>query len=219
MNNNLPQVSNQTRRNWWVDLLLFLSGVVSFLSGIYFLFLPSGGYKGGTNPFYNIRILFLRATWEDIHAWGGLAMIVIAALHIPLHWAWFVNLYRRILKSIQGKSEKMGARGRYNLWVNLTLALSGITVGLTGLYFFFIPGAAKDSGLPDPMWLFNRTTWDLVHTWAFVLMIAAAILHFAIHWKWITKVTTKILNRFLGRRPSTLNGSASTPLAVEVKHG
>ena len=69
--NNLPQVSKQTRNNWWVDLFLFTSGIVSALSGIYFLFLPTGGYKGGANPFYNIRILFLRATWEDMHAWGG----------------------------------------------------------------------------------------------------------------------------------------------------
>ena len=52
------------------------------------------------------------------------------------------------------------------------------------------------------MWLFNRTTWDLVHTWAFVVMISAAILHFAIHWKWVTKVTTKIVNRFLRISPT-----------------
>ena len=216
--NNLPQVSTQTRRNWWVDLILFTSGIVAFLSGIYFLFLPTGGYKGGANPFYNIRILFLRATWEDIHAWGGLAMIVIAALHIPLHWSWFVAMYRRMLKSIKGNSEKMGAKGRYNLVVNLALALSGITVGLTGLYFFFIPGAAHGSGLPDPLWLFGRTTWDLVHTWAFVVMITAASLHFAIHWKWTTKVTSKIFKRFLGIRPEGNNGSTLNPVMVEVRH-
>jgi glucan phosphoethanolaminetransferase (alkaline phosphatase superfamily) len=216
--NNLPQVSKQTRNNWWVDLFLFTSGIVSALSGIYFLFLPTGGYKGGANPFYNIRILFLRATWEDIHAWGGLVMIVIALLHIPLHWSWFVNMTKRMIKGIKGTNEKMGAKGRYNLYVNLTLALSGLTVGLTGLYFFFIPGAAHGSGLPDPMWLFSRTTWDLVHTWAFVVMLAAAILHFTIHWKWITKVTTKLVQRFLRINPIRSNGSSVTPILAEVRH-
>ena len=216
--NNLPQVSPQTRRNWWVDLILFTSGIISALSGIYFLFLPTGGYKGGTNPFYNIRILFLRETWEDIHAWGGLAMIVIALLHIPLHWSWFVNMFKRMLKAIKGTSEKMGTKGRYNLTVNLTLALSGLIVGLSGLYFFFIPGAAHGSLQPDPMWLFNRTTWDLIHTWAFVVMFAAAVLHFDIHWKWITKVTTKIVNRFLRIQPNRSNGSATTPVLAEVRH-
>ena len=214
--NTANQISNQTRNNWWVDAFLFTSGIISALSGIYFLFLPSGGYKGGTNPFYGIRILFLRETWEDIHAWGGLAMIIIALLHIPLHWSWFVNLFKRMLKVIKGTSEKMGAKGRYNLYVNLSLALSGIIVGLTGLYFFFIPGAAKDSGLPDPLWLFNRTTWDLIHTWAFVAMLAAAILHFTIHWKWITKVTAKIFYRLLPTRRAGSN--PSTPVLSEVRH-
>lgn len=216
--NNLPQVSYQTRRNWWVDLVLFLSGIISALSGIYFLFLPSGGYKGGANPFYGIRILFLRETWEDIHAWGGLAMIIIAALHIPLHWNWFVGMFKRILKEIKGTAEKMNAKGRFNLYINLTLALSGLLVGLTGLYFFFIPGASHGSGGADPMWLFNRTTWDLIHTWAFVVMIAAAILHFAIHWKWVTKVTSKIVNRFLRISPTRANGSTSTPILSEVRN-
>ncbi len=216
--NNLPQVSTQTRRNWWIDLFLFTTGIVSALSGIYFLFLPTGGYKGGANPFYNIRILFLRETWEDIHAWGGVAMIVIALLHIPLHWNWFVSMYKRMLKEIKGTSEKMGAKGRYNLYVNLTLALSGLIVGLSGLYFFLIPGASHGSGLPDPIWLFNRTTWDLIHTWAFVVMFAAAVLHFAIHWKWVTKVTTKIVNRFLRIRPNRSNGTSTTPVLVEVRH-
>jgi hypothetical protein len=41
--------------------------------------------------------------------------------------------------------------------------------------------------------LFSRTTWDVIHTWSGVAMIAAAILHFAIHWRWIVKVAGKLL--------------------------
>ena len=216
--NNLPQVSKQTRNNWWVDLFLLSSAVVSALSGIYFLFLPTGGYKGGANPFYNIQIIFTRTTWEDLHDWAGIIMIVVAALHIPLHWSWFVNMTRRMIKEIKGTSEKMAARGRFNLYINLTVALSFLITALTGLYFFLVPGASHGSGLADPLWLFARTTWDLIHTWASVVLISAAVLHFVIHWKWVTKITAKIIARFLRLRQPSSNGSSVTPILAEVRH-
>ena len=216
--NNLPQVSKQTRNNWWVDLFLLSSAVVSALSGIYFLFLPTGGYKGGANPFYNIQIIFTRTTWEDLHDWAGIIMIVVAALHIPLHWSWFVNLTRRMIKEIKGTSEKMAARGRFNVYINLTVALSFLITALTGLYFFLVPGASHGSGLADPLWLFTRTTWDLIHTWSSVVLISAAVLHFVIHWKWVTKVTAKLVARFLRFRRPGLNSSSTTPILAEVRH-
>jgi hypothetical protein len=42
------------------------------------------------------------------------------------------------------------------------------------------------------MFLFSRLIWDVIHTWSGVAMIAAAALHFAIHWKWAVKVTRKM---------------------------
>jgi hypothetical protein len=80
---NKGVISKQTRNNWFVDLGLFLSAVIASLSGIYFLYLPIGGYKGGRNPTYSIEILFERHTWEDIHKWAGILMIAIALIHIP----------------------------------------------------------------------------------------------------------------------------------------
>jgi hypothetical protein len=216
--NNLPQVSKQTRNNWWVDIFLLSSAITSALSGIYFLFLPTGGYKGGANPFYNIQILFTRTTWEDLHDWAGVIMIVVAALHIPLHWSWFVSMTKRMIKELKGTSEKMSSKGRFNLYLNLTVALSFLITALSGLYFFLVPGASHGSGAADPLWLFNRTTWDLIHTWSSVVLISAATLHFAIHWKWVTKVTTKIINRFLGNHQTRSNGSSTTPVLAEVRH-
>jgi hypothetical protein len=43
------------------------------------------------------------------------------------------------------------------------------------------------------MFLFSRTTWDLLHTWAGVTLMIAALVHIAIHWKWITKVSGKMV--------------------------
>jgi hypothetical protein len=187
-------VSNQTRNNWLIDVVLLCSAIVASLSGIYFLFLPTGGYRGGRNPFYDLQILFNRSTWEDLHTWGGVAMIAIAVVHIPLHWNWIVTMTRKALLALTSKGGAMSKNGRLNLAINITIGLSFLISALTGLYFFLIPGASHGSGATDPGFLFNRVTWDLIHTWASAVMIAAAVLHFAIHWKWVTKVTTKILN-------------------------
>ena len=51
-------VSSQTRNNWLVDSLLLISTVGATLSGIYFLFLTTGGYQGGRNTYFGIVILF-----------------------------------------------------------------------------------------------------------------------------------------------------------------
>jgi hypothetical protein len=184
------RVSKQTQKNWWVDAALFSSAIVAALSGIYFLFFPSGGFQGGRNPLYNIQVLFTRQTWDDLHTWGGVAMIVAAIIHLAIHWQWVVGMLRRTWKEWTGQCGCMNARGRWNLILNAIVALSFVLTALSGVYFLFVPGGRWSA---DPMILFPRLTWDLIHTWASVTLISAAILHFAIHWKWVTKVTRKMV--------------------------
>jgi len=204
-------VSTQTRNNLIIDSFLFTGGIITALSGIYFLFLPVAGYQGGRNPMYGIVILFTRHTWGDIHIWAGVAIIALAALHIPLHWKWIVSMTRRVLTMITGEC-KMNAYAQFNLGVNILIGLSALISGLSGLYFLLVPGASHVAIAPDPLWLFSRTTWDLIHTWSGVVMIAAATLHFYIHWKWAFKVTRKYW-RALGQ---SLTGQASKqPSAVQ----
>ena len=76
------KISAQNRNNWLLDATLFLGGVLAALSGIYFLFVPSGGYQGGRNPTYGVTVLFDRHTWDDLHTWGGVAMIAAAVVHL-----------------------------------------------------------------------------------------------------------------------------------------
>jgi len=187
-----PSVSSTTSRNWLVAAGLFISGLAAALSGIYFLYFPVGGYRGGRNPQYGVEILFDRESWDTIHTWGGIAMIVIASLHIALHWSWFVNMIRRLVKELFGQCGCMNQRGRWNLILNLVLGISGILTAISGVYFLLVPGGR---GTTDPLLLFSRTTWDLIHTWAGVTMIAAAMLHFVIHWRWVVKVAGKLIWR------------------------
>jgi hypothetical protein len=190
-------VSKQTQKNWWIDAALFLSAVAAGLSGIYFLFLPSNGYQGGRNTLYNLQILFTRQTWDELHTWGGVAMIAAALIHLGIHWSWVVTMTRRTWRELTGKCGCMNARGRWNLILNATVALSFLLTALSGVYFLYFPGGRWTA---DPLILFSRTTWDLIHTWAGVVLTAAAILHFAIHWKWVTKVTSKMAGMALPTR-------------------
>ena len=201
----VPQaISKHTQKNWWVDVTLFGSAIIAAISGIYFLFIPSGGYRGGRNSLYNVQVLFTRQTWDDLHTWGGVVMIVAVIIHLTIHWPWVVNMTRRTFKELTGKCGPMNARGRWNLILNIVVGLSFLFTALSGIYFLFVPGGR---GATDPMILFTRATWDLIHTWAGIVLIASAVTHFTIHWRWVTKVTDNMLAAVFGSRPV----SRSTP--------
>lgn len=202
-------LSFQTRRNWWLDILLFCSAVLVALSGIYFLYLPNG-YQGGRNPWYGITILFTRQTWDLIHTWSGVIMIGVAAIHLMLHWSWVSNMTKRTIKELTGVNGRMNAAGRFNLIINALVALGFIFATISGIYFLFYLGGRS---AVDPYILFSRQTWDMIHTWSGVIMIAAAVLHFIIHWKWVTKVTWKMLAALRGSS-TTLTQTGDAPPKV-----
>lgn len=182
--------SGQTRNNIVLDILLLVSGLVTALSGIYFLFLPIGGYQGGRNPLYGVTIFFGRHTWSEIHIWASVLILALAALHIPFHWEWIIKMTISGFRSMLGKS-RLNKYSKFNLAINILIGLSGLICAISGVYFLLVPGASHASLVGDPDWLFNLLTWDLIHTWSGVVAISAAILHFWIHWKWVLKVLSK----------------------------
>jgi hypothetical protein len=185
-------VSEQTRNNWLIDACLFLGAMLSSITGIYFLYLPVGGYQGGRNPMHGVTILFQRETWDDLHTWFGLLMIIAALVHIVVHWKWILNMARRVLRELTGGGSSLNVRSRWNVFVNTLTGLSFSLVAVSGVYLFFVPGGRNR--LADPMILFSRTTWDLLHAWSGICLILVGILHFFIHWGWVVKVTRKMVN-------------------------
>jgi hypothetical protein len=186
----IQSVSKQTQKHWWIDVALFISAILAALSGIYFLYTPRGGFQGGRNLLYNVQIIFSRQTWDDLHTWGGVAMIVVAFVHLAVHWSWVVSMARRTWNELTGKCGCMNSRGRWNLILNIIMAVSFVLTAISGVYFLFTPSGGR---VADPMILFNRITWDLIHTWSAIVLIAIAVIHFVIHWKWVTKVTSKMI--------------------------
>jgi len=188
-------IAPQTRNNWLIDAVLFLSAVIASISGIYFLFLPVGGYQGGRNPLYGVTFLFERHTWEELHIWFGILMIVVVLMHIVIHWRWLVGMARRTWSEITTRQSRFNNRSRVNLLINAAIGLSFIITATSGLYLYFISG--RRHGVTDPLNLFTRATWDLIHTWAGILMIVVAVIHFLIHWRWVVKVSGKIVKAVL----------------------
>ena len=183
-------VSTQTRNNFMIDTLLFIGAMISTLSGIYFLYFPIGGFQGGRNPSYGKTFLLPRDTWDDLHTWFGILMILVAIVHIVVHWNWIVSMTKRAFQELLGKGIRFNPRSRYNFFLNISVGLSFVLTSLSGIYLLFVVGGRQ--GIPDPKIIFTRTTWDLIHTWSAIALILFAVLHFAIHWGWVVKVTSKI---------------------------
>jgi len=198
-------MSLQTRTNWLIDLTVLLGGLLASLSGIYFMFLPSGGYQGGRNPMYGVTLLFDRHTWDDLHTWTGVAMIVAAVVHFAIHWQWVKTMARRIVNAITAKGSGLSRGATLNVVVDVTVAISFLLTAVSGLYFFIWPSEGRSL---SPAILFNSATWDLIHTWAGVIMISAIVIHFWIHWRWVTNVTSRFF-RSLWQRPGLAQSPAT----------
>jgi preprotein translocase subunit SecY len=198
--NNMKRTtpSLQTRMNWLIDAVVFSSGLLAILSGIYFLFLPAGGYQGGRNPMYGVTILFTRHTWDDWHTWTGVAMIAAIVIHFAIHWRWVVTMSKSVVNAILTKGDHLSKGSKFNVAIDVTVAISFLLTAISGIYFLFVP-ASSGRGTLDPGLIFTRTVWDLIHTWAGVILIGAAIIHFAIHWRWVVKVTSMVISSLRAR--------------------
>ncbi len=179
-------LSAKTRKNWLIDAALALGSAIAALSGIYFLFLPSGGYKGGRNPMYGVTILFERHTWDEVHTWSGVAMIVVAVVHLAIHWRWVKMMAKRVVNAIRTNGAGLSKGARVNVAINLVVAVSFVLVSVSGIYFLLWPAGSS-----------SEIVWDMIHTWSGVAMIAAAAVHLAIHWRWVKNVTIRLV-RSLG---------------------
>ncbi len=208
--------SVQTRNNITLDMLMLISGLISILSGVYFLFLPVGGFQGGRNPLYGLIIFFERHTWGDIHIWSSVIIMALLALHIPLHWDLIVKMTKTGFRSLIGRG-RLNNNSMFNLAINILIGISGLICGLSGLYFLLRPeflGVAAAASV----WIFTPLVWDLIHTWSGVVMTAAAILHFGIHWKWVLKVLGKYTRSLRTWKPfRRLQPAYINPGVLQVK--
>lgn len=209
---NHVRMSQRTRINWLIDAAVFGGAVTAILSGVYFLFWPSGG-QATFNLSSSTTVLFARYTWEDLHLWGGVAMIAAVLVHLAIHWSWIKMMGRRMITAARGRGAGLSRGGRINVLVDAVIGLSFFLAAASGLYFLFGPSGGFQGGRNpnwDPGFLLSRTTWDLVHTWSGVTLIVAASLHFWIHWRWIVNTSRKFFAR-LSWRASSAGRQVASP--------
>jgi hypothetical protein len=202
-------VSAKTRSNWLIDAAVFTGAIFTVLSGIYFLFLPTGGRKAT----YDGIILFDRLTWEMFHTWGGVALILAIVIHFSIHWNWVVTMTKRVIGKVFGKGPSASSGSWVNLIIDAIIGLSFLISAASGIYFLFVPVGGYQGGRNldwEVVFIFNRTTWDVIHTWAGVIFILAAVLHFVIHWKWVVKVTKRVFDSIGARRASAPQAQPAT---------
>ena len=100
------------------------------------------------------------------------------------------------------KKSNLSSKLRYNWFIDAVLFLGALLAVLTGIYFLVYPvggymgGRNPNYGI---IFLFGRETWEVLHDWTGIAMIAAALIHIVFHWKWILG-TLKRIFRMISRK-------------------
>jgi len=182
------RLSYQTRLRYGLVVMLLLSGLAIIFSSFYFLYFPVG-FQGGKNPFYGTVILFDRVTWDLIHLWSGIVMILVILIHIPIHWKWIIVMTQRCFGNKRCRIGRLNWKAKWNIFLDGFAALSFIWASISGIYLLFNP---KNSFASLPISLFfPYQTWDVIHTWSGAFMIIAVLLHVLLHWGWIVNISSK----------------------------
>ena len=192
MKTKRTSVSTATLNRWWLFLLLSVTGIAIFLSSVYFLYFPVG-FQGGRNPDYETIVVFGREMWDAIHLWSGIGMIIVLVIHIAAHDKWILAMFKRFFQGKSNRTKRLNANARFNILLDVVAALSFFVVAISGVVLLVLPNGRSFEVVDG--FLLSKTIWDIIHTWSGVVMLISAILHFYIHWKWITKVTRRVFGK------------------------
>lgn len=92
------RLSRGAKINIFVDTVIAFSFLCCVISGVYFLFAPTGGFQAGRNAGWDPGILFSRTTWDLIHTWPGAALIIAAITHLYIHWGWLTKVTGKLVR-------------------------------------------------------------------------------------------------------------------------
>ncbi len=86
---------NKANRNFYVDTAIGLAFLITGISALVFL-IPTGwiDFTISTTPTV-LGINF--GTWQSLHKWAGIVMMLGVALHQLLHWKWITAMTKKIL--------------------------------------------------------------------------------------------------------------------------
>ncbi len=92
---------------------------------------------------------------------------------------------------------------KLNYLLDAVIGLAFVLSGVTGLAFLLMGEGGyqggRNAGYATPLLGLSRGMWSDLHTLGSLVMIAGIVVHVALHWKWIVRVTKKMLPRRAGR--------------------
>lgn len=95
-------IMNKLKLNYIVDFLMFISFLITGVSGIVAsVFVPGGHPQAGKQLFLGIS----RHVWMDVHGFAGYTFIILVFVHLILHWNWISQMTKNLFKSNQNKAE------------------------------------------------------------------------------------------------------------------
>ena len=114
------------------------------------------------------------STGLSLHEWLCVVLVAPVLVHMVINWDWAV----RVSTSF---SSRLRRTTRVNLIVDIVLFVFTVAVMLSGFMVSRVFAAAVGfSTTPDPIWY-------TVHSLSADSVIASALVHFALHWKWFAR--------------------------------
>jgi hypothetical protein len=106
-------------------------------------------------------------------------------------------------------------KAKLNYAIDVAIGLSFILSALSGLILFFVPSGYQGGRNPhylQPVLFLSTHTWNELHTWGSIAMIAGVGAHLVLHWNWMVCMTVRLLKRALPAR----SGPEACPVEVSM---
>lgn len=121
---------------------------------------------------------YLNLTGIRLHEWLGLAVTILALVHLILHWDWVVAVFSRFFMKSTGRS-------RIYFFLDFLLMLGAVVMFETGLVI--------------STWfnlnLTNYADWLDIHVYSSVITLGLTVLKLGLHWRWIVNIAQKSFSR------------------------
>jgi hypothetical protein len=186
---------NKSRRNFWLNVLIFFTFVVMAITAVTIHAQEEAGLTTRGHPpwlqtraadrlellrraepeFINLGLT--RFTWVQIHAMAGLGLLFGIGVHFIWHWDWIKAAFK---PTAQRKPKPI----RRNRTVDVGLFVAFALICLSGVVMWPAVGGADDAILLG----LSYHAWRHLHGLAAIVMLALTIIHLVLHWRWI--VTT-----------------------------
>jgi hypothetical protein len=164
---------SKSLKNFWLDVFILASLLITTITGFLLWLVISHEL----DIFY---LGFARNVWVAAHIATGFAGIAAVVIPIVWHWAWLKALRDRKLKSLPKKL-------RANRIVNRVIWITFIATNVSGVAAWVQHFGTERYivGLADCLHVVTGVAWTVF-----------AVLHLALHWKWIISTTRRLLPDF-----------------------